>query len=692
MPSSAAFRSSMHRAFRLCAVAGIAAGCSTTEPAPVAVRLGLAVAPPTTAMSGVALSPQPVVQLLDAGGTPVAEAGRRVVAVLATQGGALAGTLEVGTDAQGKATFTNLALSGPVGQRTLRFDSQGLQSVTAAPTSVGAGTAATLTVSAGNFQTAAAGTSTPVPPAVLVTDGSGNPVSNVPVGFAVASGGGSITVGTGVTNASGVASLTSWTLGPVVGINTITVTSSAIPTASLTFTATGILGPAAILTIVTGDDQTATVGAATPVAPSAKLTDAFGNPVAGVIVTFAPATGGGAVTGGAATTNAQGIATVTSWRLGLLPGENTLTASRAGVPPITFDATGIDFPVTVIGAGDHHSCAIVAGGQAYCWGFNANGQLGNGTVIHAEAPSAVAGGLSFTAISAGENHTCGLVGDGDAYCWGDNFFGQLGDATANSHSVPTAVFGGFKFTSIVTGQAHTCALIADGSAYCWGSGLSGRLGDGTQANRFSPTPVIGGIAFSMLSAGQSHTCGVATGGPAYCWGANGNGRLGDGTTVNKLQPTPVSTALTFTAVSAGGAFTCGIATAGAGQCWGAGGSGVLGTGNNTQQLAPTPISGGLALTAISSGATHTCAITTLGQAYCWGLNGFGQLGDGTAGTRSVPTLVLGGLTYTMIRAGTEHSCARATSGGAYCWGHNAVGTVGDGTLLDQRQPVGVVKP
>jgi len=692
MPISAAFRSTLYRTLRLCAATGIAAGCSTTEPAPVAVRLGLSVAPPTTAMSGVVLSPQPVIQLLDAGGSPVAEAGRRVVAVLATQGGTLVGTLEVGTDAQGKATFTNLALSGPVGQRTLRFDSQGLQSVTAAPTSVGAGTPATLTVSAGNFLTAAAGTSTSVPPAVLVSDGAGNPVPNVPVSFAVASGGGSIAAGTGVTNASGIASLTSWTLGPVVGINTITVTSSAIPTASLTFTATGILGPAAILTIVAGDDQTATVGAATAVAPSAKLTDAFGNPVAGVVVTFAPATGGGAVTGGAATTNPQGIATVTTWTLGLLPGGNTLTASRAGVPPVTFDATGTDFPVTAIDAGDHHSCALVEGGQAYCWGFNATGQLGNGTVIDTKAPSAVSGGLLFTAISAGTSHTCGLVGDGDAYCWGDNFFGQLGDATGTSRSVPTAVFGGFKFTSIVTGQAHTCALIADGSAYCWGSGLSGRLGDGTQANRFSPTPVIGGIAFSMLSAGQSHTCGVATGGQPYCWGANGNGRLGDLTTTNRLQPTLVSTALTFTAVSAGGAFTCGIATGGAGQCWGGGGSGVLGTGNNTQQLAPTPISGGLALTSISSGATHTCAITTLGQAYCWGANGSGELGDGTVGTRSVPTLVVGGLTYSVIRAGTEHSCARATSGGAYCWGHNAVGTLGDDTFLDRRQPVGVIRP
>lgn len=692
MLNFSALRLNLLRPLLLLAVAEIGLGCNTTEPGPVAVRLGVAVAPPSTSMSGVALTPQPVIQLQDAGGNPVALAGRRVVAVLATQGGALSGTLEVGTDAQGKATFTDLTLSGPVGQRTLRFDSPGLQSITAAPISVGAGIPANLTFSAGNFQTAPAGTGVAIAPAVLVTDAAGNPAVNVPVSFEVASGGGSIVAGTGVTNALGIASLAGWTLGPVVGINTITVTSPAIPTASLTFTATGVLGPAALLTIVAGTPQTATVGAATAIAPSAKLTDAFGNPVAGVVVTFAPASGGGVVTGGAATTNTQGIATVGTWTLGLLPGANTLTASRTGVPTVTFEATGIDFPVTAIDAGDHHSCALVAGGQAYCWGFNATGQLGNNTVIDAKAPSAVGAELVFTAISTGMNHTCGLVGDGDAYCWGDNFFGQLGDGTTVPHLLPAPVSGGLKFKSIVTGQAHTCGLVEDGSPYCWGSGLAGRLGDGTVIDRFVPTLVFGGRLFSMLSAGQSHTCGVATDGTAYCWGANGNGRLGDGTTANKLQPTPVLTALTFTAIAAGGAFTCGIATAGAGQCWGTGAAGVLGTGNTTQQLIPTLVSGGFAFTSISAADTHTCALVAAGQAYCWGFNGFGQLGDGTVTTRAVPTLVAGGLTYSAVRAGTEHSCARATAGGAYCWGHNALGPLGDDTVLDRRQPAGVVRP
>jgi alpha-tubulin suppressor-like RCC1 family protein len=681
-----------YRLLVLGAALGAALACKTTEPAPVPVRLALVVAPPSTAQSGVALTPQPVLEVQDGSGNAVAVQGRQVVAVLASQGGTLTGTLEATTNAQGRAAFANLGLSGPAGVRTIRFDSPGLSSASADPITVGAGTAATLTAAGGNFQTAPAGTSVAVAPAVLITDQFNNPVANAPVTFAVASGGGSIVAGSTTTNGSGVATLGGWTLGTAVGLNTLTATSSAVPSVSVTFTATGILGAPAILTLVAGDAQSATVGGATPVAPSAKLTDAFGNSVPGVIVTFAAASGGGSVTGGAATTNAQGVATVGRWTLGLPPGANTLTAARAGVSSVTYHATGIDFPVSALDAGDHHSCALAPGGQAYCWGLNASGQLGNGTLLDDSLPIPVGGGLVFTAISTAIAHTCGLVGSGDAWCWGDNSSGQLGDGSGLNQPLPVQVTGGLKFTSIVTGQFHTCALQANGAAFCWGAGASGRLGDGTQTNRLAPTAVAGGHLFTMLSAGPSHTCGVATDGTLFCWGANANGRLGDGTTTNRTSPTPVSGTLKFLGVSTGGTFSCGIATGGLGYCWGNGASGFLGTGSVTSQLVPTPVSGGLVFTAISSAAAHSCALVAAGQAYCWGLNASGELGDGTGTSRLVPTAVLGGLTFSTIREGSEHTCARATSGGAYCWGRNDTGALGDGTTLLRASPVGVVKP
>ena len=91
-----------------------------------------------------------------------------------------------------------------------------------------------------------------------------------------------------------------------------------------------------------GDGQTASLGAAVSIAPSVIVKDVKNDPVAGVTVTFAVASGGGSVTGASAVSDASGIATVGSWKLGTVAGANTLTATCAGLTgsPVTFTATG----------------------------------------------------------------------------------------------------------------------------------------------------------------------------------------------------------------------------------------------------------------------------------------------------------------------------------------------------------------
>ena len=103
-----------------------------------------------------------------------------------------------------------------------------------------------------------------------------------------------------------------------------------------------VLTPATQMALYEGDDQTASAGTAVPIAPSVRVTDAGDNPVPGVHVTFAVASGGGSVTGADAVSDASGIAAVGSWRLGGTPGENTLRATVAGLTgsPVTFTATG----------------------------------------------------------------------------------------------------------------------------------------------------------------------------------------------------------------------------------------------------------------------------------------------------------------------------------------------------------------
>lgn len=198
---------------------------------------------------------------------------------------------------------------------------------------------------AGDGQSATVGTAVSVRPAVKVTDKNNAVVAAATVTFAVAGGGGSITGATAVTGADGVATVGSWTLGSTAGSNSLTASSVGTIGSPLTFTATATAVPVATaMTKQAGDAQTGVVSSAVAVAPAVKLVDASGNPVAGVAVTFAVATGGGSVTGASATTNALGIATVGSWTLGATAGANTLTATATGSGitgnPATFTATG----------------------------------------------------------------------------------------------------------------------------------------------------------------------------------------------------------------------------------------------------------------------------------------------------------------------------------------------------------------
>ena len=127
-------------------------------------------------------------------------------------------------------------------------------------------------------------------------------------------------------------------------------------------------------------------------------------------------------------------------------------------------------------------------------------------------------------ISAGVLHTCGVSADASTYCWGWNRDGQLGDGTTTDRSTPVRVeTTGATFGWVTAGGAHTCALATDASAFCWGFNLSGQLGDDVFASRSVPGPVAGGLEFVAVSSGGAYACGVTTGQTAYCWGWNGLG-------------------------------------------------------------------------------------------------------------------------------------------------------------------------
>lgn len=344
-------------------------------------------------------------------------------------------------------------------------------------------------------------------------------------------------------------------------------------------------------------------------------------------------------------------------------------------------------------------------GHAFMWGDNSYGQLGTGTTTDSLTPIAagvpgVLAGKRLTAISASNENTC-VVADGQAYCWGDNSHGQLGNnsTTESLSPVHVAAFQGMTVTAVTSGLDMSCAVAA-GAAYCWGSNRFGQLGNGSTDDSLVPVPVVteanalAGKAVTSISAQGDYTCAVADA-AAYCWGHNLSGQLGNGNKLDSHVPVAVTglAGKTVTAVSARYDTTCAVADAKA-YCWGSNAYGQM--GNTTPAESSTPIAvydsgvlAGRTITRISTGA-HSCAVAD-GMAFCWGYNLDGQLGDASNTESKRPVAVatdgvLAGKVVTDISTGGSQSCAVA-DGRPYCWGDNSYGQLGTGDQTSSNVPV-----
>jgi alpha-tubulin suppressor-like RCC1 family protein len=160
-----------------------------------------------------------------------------------------------------------------------------------------------------------------------------------------------------------------------------------------------------------------------------------------------------------------------------------------------------------------NTCAVDANGGAYCWGNNSNGQLGIDLMVYNSSvplevlagvsPSAVPQNTKFSKISAGSGATCAIA-NGKGYCWGYNGNGELGNGTTTDSSFPVAVSisGSISENTILTdisvgdyGSSQIvdtglgCAVDIMNNFYCWGSNVSGQLGNGTNTPSLIPVKV-----------------------------------------------------------------------------------------------------------------------------------------------------------------------------------------------------------
>jgi len=374
-----------------------------------------------------------------------------------------------------------------------------------------------------------------------------------------------------------------------------------------------------------------------------------------------------------------------------------------------------------ISASYNDTCAIASDNQAYCWGLNDAGQLGNNSTTDSWIPvpvdtTGVLNGLTIKSISTGNNHSCVIASNNNAYCWGASWYGGLGNGSTSYSAVPvavdtTGVLSGLTIKSISANGYSTCVIASDNHAYCWGWNSNGQVGDNSTTNRSYPVAVntsgaLSGLTMKYITAAGAYTvCGIASDNNAYCWGRNTYGELGNNSTSDSWVPVAVNTSgvlsgKTIKSIAAGEVHTCAIASNNQAYCWGSNWYGELGNNSSSDSSVPVAVNNVGVLSdktikSITNGTFHSCVIASDNQAYCWGADYTGQLGDNGSSTSRVPVAVntsgvMNGTKVTSIAvADGVHTCVLAykDSLNMYCWGSNAYGELGNNSTTNSPVPV-----
>ena len=395
------------------------------------------------------------------------------------------------------------------------------------------------------------------------------------------------------------------------------------------------------------------------------------------------------------------------------------------------------------------SLAVGSDGNAYAWGNNSYGQLGDGTTAQRSTPVMVRtpdrktypdvpADFTYVQVSAGADHSLALGSDGNVYTWGLNNYGQLGDGTYTTRYTPVKVRtpdrktypdvpADFTYVQVSAGEFHSLAVGSDGYAYAWGDGSYGKLGNYSSSSSYvpvrvrdpaSPTDTSKGLKATQVSAKYDHSLAVGSDGYAYAWGDGSYGKLGNYSSSSSYvpvrvrdpaSPTDTSKGLKATQVSGGEKHSLAVGSDGYAYAWGENGY-YHQLGNNSSSsyvpvrvrdpASPNDASKGLKATQVNGGENHSLAVGSDGYAYAWGDNDNGQLGiKGSGNPYPYPMKVLSSVQSTsaagpwmravQITAGDHHSLAIGTDGNAKAWGTNGSGRLGDGTTNTKWAPVPV---
>ncbi|MCT6837975.1 MAG: InlB B-repeat-containing protein, partial [Bifidobacteriales bacterium] len=445
------------------------------------------------------------------------------------------------------------------------------------------------------------------------------------------------------------------------------------------------------------------------------------------------------------------------WRISPDKGSQLGNEATTITPPDSTSGVKFNQITNSIGSGGMHnsvSLAVGSDGNAYAWGLNDYGQLGDGTTTDRTTPVMVRkpdsktypdllADFTYVQVSAGYNYSLAVGSDGYVYAWGRNNSGQLGNNSNNNSKVPVRVRDpanprdtskGLKAVQVDAGGEHSLAVDEEGNAYAWGRNNSGQLGNNTSGtysdssvpvrvrDPANPRDTSKGLTVIKVSAGGDHSLAIDKAGDTWAWGYNKYGQLGNNTSgfysdssvpVRVRDPNDsddASKSLKSVQISAGYEHSLAIDAQGNTWSWGWNYWGELGQ-NTTSNIISTPSrvcdpnnpTIAFKTNQISAGYDFSLAIDNNGNTWSWGRNDYGELGYNSHDSRSayhiLPARVRNpafpkntelSLNGSQISAGNWHSLSIGKDGNAYAWGNNSYGQLGNNTTREADSPVLVV--
>jgi alpha-tubulin suppressor-like RCC1 family protein len=370
-------------------------------------------------------------------------------------------------------------------------------------------------------------------------------------------------------------------------------------------------------------------------------------------------------------------------------GELGIGSFDSNPHPFPFQIVGNNW-TTIAGIGSS-SFGLKSDGTLWAWGYNAFGQLGDGTLIQKSSPTQIDNANDWVNITGGVSaiHVIALKADGTLWAWGWNGHGQLGDGTTTDRLNPVQIGVSNGWISISEGSAQTFALGADGTLWSWGANTSGELGVGFYDAAPHTTPLVLDTVINWVnfSAGANYSSALKSDGTIWAVGGNNYGQLGDNTFNQRVDPIKVFGPDNWASVSCGGFQTIALNSNGSLWAWGSNSSGQLGNGSTFSEPIPIPIGNSNNWVAISTGNVHTIALKSDGTLWTWGSNSNGQIGDGTTTDKLTPIQIGNSNDWVSISGGYFFSMALKADGTLWGWGKNDYGQLGDSTFVDKLTPV-----